>query len=171
MTSPAFVVRADDEIEAAARALAQRQVHRAVVVDGEGRCVGMVSAIDLLCGVLGLPPRHPEAFPHYDQQTGLCWTDDLPFDEASVERLPEGPALLALVQGGANQPEQLGWVEAADEVRDRVRELLSNGDVEHDRLNELLARRESLRMRAAKVDDWTSRAHMLQALVGIIKKS
>jgi CBS domain-containing protein len=52
-------VRVDESLEDAARKLADCGLHRVVVVDSEGRAVGMLSALDALRGLLGLPPKHP----------------------------------------------------------------------------------------------------------------
>jgi CBS-domain-containing membrane protein len=59
---PAFSVRDTTAIEAAARALGEAGAHHAVVVDAAGRAVGMVSVIDLLRALVGLPVTHPAAF-------------------------------------------------------------------------------------------------------------
>lgn len=48
MTSPAITVRAGTDITAAARLLADRDIHRAPVVDDDNRLVGIVSRHDLV---------------------------------------------------------------------------------------------------------------------------
>ncbi len=60
-TEPALSVRDDEPIEAAARKLAESDRHRLVVVDRSGIAVGMVSAIDFLRALTGLPAKHPQA--------------------------------------------------------------------------------------------------------------
>jgi CBS domain-containing protein len=47
MTSPAFTVHPDDSIEDCCNVLEQHQVRRAVVVDEEGGCCGMVAQADV----------------------------------------------------------------------------------------------------------------------------
>ena len=55
-------VKDTDSIEAAARFLASTEHHHLVVVDAKGIAVGMVSGVDFLRALLGMPPCHPKAF-------------------------------------------------------------------------------------------------------------
>lgn len=48
-----------------AKTLAQGGYHHMVVIDDKGVAVGMVSALDLLRALVGLPPSHPAAFDRY----------------------------------------------------------------------------------------------------------
>jgi CBS-domain-containing membrane protein len=61
LTSAALLVERDETIAAAARKLADASVHHLVVVDGQGRAVGMLSSLDVIRGLAGLAPKHPEA--------------------------------------------------------------------------------------------------------------
>ncbi|MBX3258279.1 MAG: CBS domain-containing protein [Labilithrix sp.] len=56
---------ATDLVTDAAKALAASGYHHMVVVDEAGIAVGMVSAMDLLRALVGLPPSHPPAFDAY----------------------------------------------------------------------------------------------------------
>ncbi|MBX3188138.1 MAG: CBS domain-containing protein [Labilithrix sp.] len=56
------MVKASEPIEAAATKLAGTDFHHLVVVDDKGIAVGMVSAVDFVRALLGLPVRHPKAF-------------------------------------------------------------------------------------------------------------
>ncbi|MBX3212838.1 MAG: CBS domain-containing protein [Labilithrix sp.] len=58
-------VRASASIEEAAKLLAESEYHHLVVVDAMGVAVGMVSALDFLRELVGLPPRHPERFQRF----------------------------------------------------------------------------------------------------------
>ena len=55
MTSPARSVRADATLAEAARVLAEESLHHVVVIDATGRAVGMLSVLDVLRAVVGLP--------------------------------------------------------------------------------------------------------------------
>lgn len=123
MTSPAIVLHENAPIREAAMLMAEADVHRIVVVDDQ-QAVGIVSALDLIRGLLGMPTRHPGTFPHYDVATGLVWTDDYPLDHAHVEAAPDAPGVLLLIHGGAGKPETIVWGEDADNVRDRLIEYL-----------------------------------------------
>lgn len=59
MTTPVTTISADAPISLAAREIAESAVHHLVVVDAEGRAVGMISAIDVLRALIGLEPKHP----------------------------------------------------------------------------------------------------------------
>ena len=62
ISTPVVTVPAAESIEGAARKLAATELRRLVVVDDSGVVVGMVSATDLLRGLLGLPASHPARF-------------------------------------------------------------------------------------------------------------
>ena len=65
MSAPALTVRASDAIPDAARALGESGVHHLVVVDDGGVAVGMVSAVDFVRALVGLPAQHPKPFREY----------------------------------------------------------------------------------------------------------
>jgi CBS-domain-containing membrane protein len=62
---PVRVVRDSASIDEGARAISQYGMHHLVVVDREGVAVGMVSAIDFVRALVGLPVAHPQAFDRY----------------------------------------------------------------------------------------------------------
>ena len=162
MTSPAATVAADARIAAAARDLARTGYHRLVVVDEAGTAVGMVSSVDVIRGLMGLPAPHPQSFPHLDRETGLTWTDDRPLEMGEIMAAPEGPGLLLLVHGGAGVPERIVWAEAPEDIRDRLAEMLAAPQpgllgswLEHG----------SLRFRAAASSEPAERSEALAAIV------
>jgi CBS-domain-containing membrane protein len=55
-------VKASASIDEGARQLAESNYHHLVVVDDKGVAVGMVSSLDFVRALVGLPPRHPEKF-------------------------------------------------------------------------------------------------------------
>jgi CBS-domain-containing membrane protein len=59
---PVVTVRASDPVEGAARTLAEGDLHHLVVVDDKGVAVGMVSSVDFVRALLGMPSRHPATF-------------------------------------------------------------------------------------------------------------
>jgi CBS domain-containing protein len=62
VTRPALTTRDDEPVESAARALADANLRHFVVVDSAGLAVGVVSALDFVRALSGLPPRHPPRF-------------------------------------------------------------------------------------------------------------
>ena len=61
-STPVCTAKDTDSVEDAAKKLAETDYHHLVVVDDKGVAVGMVSSIDFLRALLGLPVRHPKAF-------------------------------------------------------------------------------------------------------------
>ncbi len=126
MTSPAITTPVGTDIESVGRLMAERNIHRVPVVNESGCAVGIVSAHDVLLGILGYPASHPDTFPHHDPETGLSWTNDLPLDTQHAERAPSGPGVLVLRVGGSHRAETDVWAEAAQDVRARIDDLLNS---------------------------------------------
>jgi CBS domain-containing protein len=160
MSSPAMCVGAATSVDEAARRLARTEMHHMVVVDGTGTAVGMLSTLDLLRAVLGMPVHHPDAFPHWDEATGASWTDDWALDEENLGRAPDGPGVLALVRGNAGERDEVVWVEACGHARARVLELCELPTQQEPVLARVLALRD-LRFRAASLHDEAARARVV----------
>jgi hypothetical protein len=148
MTSPPVVIDQTASIADAGKLLSNLGLHRLIVVDQAGTLVGMVSAVDILRGLLGLPASHPTAFPHYDDKTGLTWTDDTPLETDRLSVAPDGPGLLVLVHGGRGLPERVVWTESCVNVFNRLTDLLSRPQLDNAHLAKILELR-PLRFRAA----------------------
>jgi hypothetical protein len=162
MTSPALVIGQDETVEEAARDLVENDVHHLVVTDSEDRAVGVVSSLDLLRSLLGMPARHPDAFPHRDA-AGLSWSDLTELDLDHADTAPDGPGLFVLVYDQKGRPSVPLWAEAAPNVRTRVHELISVPQGDHPWLARILAEdARSLRFRAAAVADPRARAEALE---------
>jgi CBS-domain-containing membrane protein len=64
-SEPARVIHGGASIEEGARMLAEHGTHQLVVVDDNGRAIGMVSAVDFVRGLLGVPAEHPHTFDRF----------------------------------------------------------------------------------------------------------
>ena len=164
MSSPVLTVTADDAIADAGRLMGERGIHHLIVVDADGRAIGIVSTLDVVRGLLGQPTPHPDAFPHRDVVTGATWTDDLPLELDATARAPQGPGLLVLVRGVAGHPDAKVWAEAPMDVRSRILEMLSFGTWEPAPLQKLLEHPTSLRFRATAIADAHERGRALRKL-------
>jgi len=164
MSSPAISVRAHDSIELAGRMLCEMRLHRLVVVDETGAAIGIVSAGDVVAGLLGLPAQHPLTFPHYDPKTGLTWTDPIPLRADRVIEAPDGPGVLLLIHGGVGQPEMVFWAEADTDLRARLDELVNLPQGHLPRLARWLERGD-IRFRAASVPDAAQRKRVVDELL------
>lgn len=163
MTSPPLSVRAGASIEEAGRLLAESGYHHLPVIDESSRAVGVVSALDVVRGLLGLPASHPAVFPHLGL-AGLVWTDDTILESDRIEVAPEAPGVLVLIRGGAQRPETIVWVEAPNNVRSRLLDILSLPQTDQPGLTRLLEEGD-LRFRAAAATEpmRTQVANLLRA--------
>ena len=148
MSSPAVVVREDARISDAAKLIAETGYRRLVVIDDANQVVGMLSAVDVIRGLVGLPAQHPAAFPHFDVKTGLQWTDDAVLEMNRVEVAPDGPGLLLLIYSVPGAPDVVAWAESANNVQTRLLDILSLPQ-ENPELNRSLGHRAHLRFHAA----------------------
>jgi CBS domain-containing protein len=151
MSSPPIVVSADAPIVEAALDLARRGLHHAPVVDGDGRVVGFVSALDLLRALFDLPPRHPPATLRRDPHTGALWGDDARLDPPHAEAAPAAPGVLVVVEQHGHRSERVIIVEACDELRARVREIVAALAASRPFAREIA--HGDLRFRCAVIDD------------------
>jgi Zn-dependent protease len=149
--------------EIAARLMGEARLHHLVAVDAAGNAVGMLSSLDVVCALLGLPATHPPMFPHYDTSTGLTWTDDTPLAADRVEVAPDGVGILVLVTGGAGRRELPVWAEASRNVRTRLLDLLTTPQRDRPMLARLLER-EHLRFRAASARSFSEAASLAERL-------
>jgi CBS-domain-containing membrane protein len=62
---PVRTIHGSASVEEGARILAEYGTHQLVVVDDGGRAIGMVSAVDFVRGLLGVPAAHPQAFDRF----------------------------------------------------------------------------------------------------------
>lgn len=131
MSRPVITVDEDSSIEKAAVLMGESSCHRLPVVDSSGSLVGIVSSLDVIRGLVGIPARHPDAFRHVDETTTLSWSGDTPLEYDRVEAASEDTGVLAIVHGGVGQRERVVWVEMPANMRARLLELLSQPQEQH----------------------------------------
>lgn len=161
---PAITVPVSATLHEAGALLSERRVHSMIAVDDAGHAEGMVSAVDLVRALVGLPPSHPETFPEIDRSRGIVWSEELPLDQAHATEVADGPGVLVLMVGGANKRETPIWVEAASNLRARLDDLI-NLPQANPRLQQLLAQKGSqLRFKAAAISEPEQRKKLLKQL-------
>lgn len=163
MSRPAMCIEGSIGIEAAARQLGLADAHHLVVVDSGGVAVGIVSVLDVLRAMLGIPAHHPAAFPHWDASTQSSWTDEWPVDEAHASKAPDAAGVLVLVRGRVGETDAVMWVEACANVRDRLVALTALGSSAEPALARLLEHHD-LRFRAAAVRNEVDRERISSGL-------
>ncbi len=162
-------IPATSTIAEAGRVLGESGHHR-LVVETDGQPVGVVSAIDIVRGLLGMPAPHPATFPHYDPDTGVLWSDDSVLELERTRSAPAAAGVFAILRGGAGARETVVWVEAAADVRRRLCDLVSLPQEQTPMLRKILAYRE-LRFRAAAVIDSSERERLVSKLVAQVRTS
>ena len=170
LSSPALSVPMDVTIEEAARTMAEAGVHHLVVVGADGRAAGMISSLDLVRALVGLPSSHPATFPHFDPELELTWDDPQVFDAEHVDAAPLEAGVLVLSAGGVQRSESDLWVETAGSLRLRLREMLGSCPREAPVLACILARRD-LRFRCARLSDPALRARVARRLRARIEEA
>ena len=156
MTRPVATARLGATIDEVARRLDESGYHRLVVVDGRGRAVGIVSALDVVRGLVGVPARHPDVFPHFDRETGVAWTPDFLLTLNQVESAPDGPGVIVLRHGEVGLPDVVVWAEATSALRSRLLDIVSLPQREQPALQRWIDRG-NLRFRAALVAEGSQR--------------
>jgi hypothetical protein len=163
MSQPVTCIEGSTSIESAARHLALADAHHLVVVDGAGVAIGIVSVLDVLRAMFGVPAHHPAAFPHWDAATQSSWTDEWPLDKGHVSQAPDAAGVLVLVRGLVGETDAVVWVEACANVRKRLVGLATLGSSAEPALARLLERHD-LRFRAAAVDNEANRERITWGL-------
>jgi hypothetical protein len=123
----------------------------------------MLSTLDLLRAVLGMPTRHPIAFPHWDETTQASWSNDWPFDEQGCLSAPDAPGFVLVVGGSPGERDAVVWTEQCSSIRARATELVSSPATLPPSLRAQLSR-PGLRFRAAVVFDELSRQRIAALL-------
>ncbi|MCA9667507.1 MAG: CBS domain-containing protein [Myxococcales bacterium] len=165
MTIPAVTIKANATIDDAAKMLCERGLHRLVAVDERGACVGVISALDVIAGLIGYPARHPESFPHYDRETGTVWSDvELLESERVSKCAPETAGVIALLLTRAGAADEIVWVESTNDVHARLLDLLSLPQ-DDSQLAHLL-RSNELRFRCCALPDEEARKRVVAIMHG-----
>lgn len=166
MTAPVVTIHQGEPIETAAHSMAANNVRRLVVVDERGKPVGLASALDVLSAMSGHPVSHPARFPHYDTLAGCTWSNDAPLDRERVASLaPEAPGIFLLTRMRPGACDEHVWVEAADNLRERLHDLLCHPPADKPQLACLLERPDELTFRTARIDDTDERARAIKSVV------
>ncbi len=124
MSSPAMVIRAGALISDAATLMGETGYRLLIVVDNNGRAAGMLSSLDVIRGLAGLPVSHPAVFPCLGSNR-VQWSDDASFDAERVAIAPDCPGMLLLISSQPGLPDSARWAESVTNVRIRLHELLS----------------------------------------------
>jgi CBS domain-containing protein len=162
MSSPALSVTPSMAVEDAARFLVRRDLHHLIVVDATGAAVGMLSALDVLRAMLGMPPHHPATFPHWDASTETSWTDDWSLVEENLAHAPDAAGVLVLATAQKGRRDAVVWVEPCANLRYRVATFI-RGEADAPDLARVLSNADVC-FRASAVEDDAQREHIARLL-------
>ena len=162
MTTSVEVVSPSTAIDEAGRRMSRLHVHRLIVTEGS-RVVGVVSALDVMSALLGMPVTHPPAFAHFDRDTGVMWTDEAEFSVDALSAAPNGPGVFVLIEGSPGHRDWIAWTEATSNVRARLLDLLS-APQEDLVLARIVEHPGKLRFRAAAAADEGERRRVVERL-------
>jgi len=163
MSRPALTVSERASVADAAQIMAETGRPRLAAVDAAGRAVGLVSALDLVRGLLGLPATRPVRSPRLNLSAGVVWTDELPLEPPMFAAAPDGAGLLVLIYGDLGISKRVVWAEACDDVRTRLQDMLAAPQTEEPLLAFWL-KRPGLRFRAAAARDAAVRRETAEEL-------
>ena len=121
LKQPVVTVHQDTSIESAARTLAAHAADTLVLVDDHGVAVGALRALDLLRAVLGLAPSRPDRERSGHSRVG--WSRGALLNLDSVHHAPQAPGIILFDPGGSARP-NIVWAEAADNIRERLDQML-----------------------------------------------
>jgi hypothetical protein len=167
MTAPPLTIGPKATIEQAGRIMGESGYHRLVVVDDGNKPIGVVSSLDIVRGLVGLPTGHPSTFPHYDQDTGAMWSDDRILELDRIEAAPEEAGVFVIIRGGAGSEERPVWVEESKNIRARLIDILTAQANQPTELRRILALRE-LRFRTARIQSSAARSRTAERLMAKI---
>jgi CBS domain-containing protein len=161
LTHPAVCMHQNTPIDVAARTLALHKSDSLILVNDQGVAVGAVTALDLLRATLGLNGSQGLAHP---QDRVTSWDDAEYLELAAAHRAPEGPGIILLSPGLDPNSRRVVWAEAADDMRERLDQMLRNPQ-ENSRLESMLdAYPRALRFRCLTVFDSERRQRLADAL-------
>jgi CBS domain-containing protein len=162
MSYPAAFVLQTAPVGEAARIIAHTGFHHLVVVDGEHRAVGFVSAVDVIRALQGWTrPGAPPAEPA-PASPELEWSGQEMLSETGILAAPEGAGIFVLLRVPDDLPATVLWAQSSKYLRARLGELLADPPPRLARYLE----RGHLKFRAAAVPDDAHRRAALASVLG-----
>ncbi|MCA9706380.1 MAG: CBS domain-containing protein [Myxococcales bacterium] len=162
MSRPAAFVVQTAPVGEAARVIAHTGFHHLVVVDGDHRAVGFVSAIDVIRSQQGWTrPGAPAAEAPPAAAPQLEWSAQQELTETGVLAAPEGPGVVVLLRVSEDLAPIVLWAQSTGDLRTLLSDL--HGEPPPRLLRYL--ERGQLYFRAALVPDPDERREALLSLL------
>lgn len=171
ISEPAVTIARSATVEDAARKLSEYHAHRLIVEDEKRRVVGIVSAVDLVAALVGAPVTHPKGFPRGDENAAIGWTEQAVLEPESTEEVPNAPGVITLIYSSVDHVDVPLWVEAANNLRARLDDLVSDPQQDSPALAYLLTQEHGhLQFRAAVVEDPVQREQVVAQMLANLRK-
>jgi CBS domain-containing protein len=122
LQSPAVTVHQNTPIELAAKTLAESNAECLILVDDQGIAVGALRAVDLLRTLLGVRIGHADRSAAQRALTG--WSRGVLLNLDFAHHTPALPGIILLDPGGPKSKPNIVWVEEAQNIRERLEEML-----------------------------------------------
>jgi len=165
MSRPVETIAASATIDEAGKALASTGLHRLVVVDADKRAIGVISALDVIRGLLGMPSHFSDAFEHKDRASGLVWKGDYQLAGDDIASAPTAAGLIIITHARPGVPDVPVWVGVAKGIRATLTEMVEAPDACDAGLAAWLKQHPmQLNYRTAVVEDTTRRSDALEQL-------
>lgn len=161
---PAVVMPEDASIQAAALKAAEQAADTLVLVDDQGRAVGVLAALDLLRALLGFDV----ATERRDELPAKAWSRGSVLELDAVHHVPSAPGVILLGPHDDLEGRHALWVEATHDMRERLDAMLRlpQEDPELEALLSIYPR--TLRFRALVVHELDRRERMVRAIANVI---
>ncbi|MEO8178912.1 MAG: CBS domain-containing protein [Deltaproteobacteria bacterium] len=168
LKTPAVSVHQNTSVETAAKTLAESNADWLILVDDRGVAVGALRAVDLLRALLGLRIHHADRSAARRPSAG--WSRGMLLDVDAAHHAPAVPGVILLDPGGAEAKPNIVWVEAAENIRERLDEMLRlpQDDPALEALLAVHPRR--VIFRAQAVSDPERRARLVRSLRAVLAR-
>jgi CBS domain-containing protein len=164
MTTPPATIAVDADVAQAAWLLVDTGYHRLVVVDSARRPCGVLSTLDVVRALVGGSGSATEPSTTRRADDGLQWSEDVPLEQGTVAAVPEEPGVLSLVRVDLGRKGPVAWVEATQNLRSRLQQLLTDPGHHVPRLVDAIASK-TVRCRYATTADVERQTHALKQVL------
>jgi CBS domain-containing protein len=168
LQAPAVSVHQNTTLALAARTLAESNADCLLLLDDCGVAVGALRAVDLLRALLGMRLEHADR--SAAQRASGSWSRGVLLDVDAAHHAPALPGVILLDPGGADSKPNIVWVGAAENIRERLDEMLRlpQDDPALEKLLAVHPRR--VIFRALTVADEDRRARLVRSLRAVLAR-
>lgn len=124
LTRSAVSLPQNTPIPIAARVMAERRADSLVLVNDAGVAVGALSALDLLCALMGVEGARSEPDASGMTKRDAAWSRAELLELSAAHRAPEAPGVILLSPGSSTGERRVLWAESSANIRERLDQML-----------------------------------------------